>query len=75
MLLLTESARYDRSLCGHAVSITNVNNGRTIQATIADNCPGCRNAESLDLSVGAWNAIGQSEADGTGVPITWRLLN
>ncbi|VDC05916.1 unnamed protein product [Peniophora sp. CBMAI 1063] len=75
IIVALQSARYDSSLCGHTVSITNVNKGITIQAVVADNCPGCRNSESLDLSVGAWTAIGQSEADGTGVPITWTLLN
>ena len=70
-----ESARYDASLCGHTVSITNVKNGRTISATVVDECPGCANSESLDLSVGAWKAIGETEADGSEVPITWKLVN
>ena len=70
-----ESARYDPSLCGHTVWIQNPAKGITISAVIADNCPGCRNSESLDLSVGAWEALGQSEADGTGIPINWWLVN
>ena len=57
------------------MSITNVNNGLTVSATIADQCPGCANSESLDLSVGAWQAIGETEADGAEVPITWTLVN
>ena len=72
----TESQRYDSSYCGQTVSLTNLNNGISINAIIADNCPGCGgNANSLDLSVGAWNAIGESEADGSQVPITWTLVN
>ncbi|VDB89641.1 unnamed protein product [Peniophora sp. CBMAI 1063] len=76
IIVALQSQRYDSSLCGQTVSITNSNNGITIQATIADNCPGCGgNANSLDLSVGAWTAIGRSEADGSQVPITWTLIN
>lgn len=70
-----EAARYDASLCGQTVSVTNVNNGLTVSAIVADMCPGCANSESLDLSVGAWLAIGETEADGSEVPITWTLVN
>ncbi|KZV64757.1 carbohydrate-binding module family 5 protein, partial [Peniophora sp. CONT] len=74
IIIALQAARYDASLCGKTLSITNVNKGITIQAVVADMCPGCRNSESLDLSIGAWEAIGQSTEDGTGVPITWSLL-
>lgn len=71
-----EQQRYDASLCGQTVSITNLNKGITINAVIADMCPGCGgNANSLDLSIGSWEAIGQSTADGSQVPITWTLLS
>ncbi|VDC05915.1 unnamed protein product [Peniophora sp. CBMAI 1063] len=74
-IVALQSARYDPSLCGHTVWIQNPAKSITISAVIADNCPGCRNSESLDLSVGAWEALGQSEADGTGIPINWWLVN
>jgi rare lipoprotein A (peptidoglycan hydrolase) len=51
------------------VTIKNTNNGKTVAAQIQDVCPTCNNANSLDLSVGAFNAIA-SEADGM-VPIEW----
>lgn len=56
-------------LCGKWVTIKNTNNGKTVSAVIADVCPTCNNANSLDLSVGAFTAIA-SESDGM-VPIEW----
>lgn len=44
--------------CGRQVEITNTDNGKTVVATVADACPGCANFNSLDLSVGAFDAIG-----------------
>ncbi|VDB88231.1 unnamed protein product [Peniophora sp. CBMAI 1063] len=76
IIVALQSQRYDSSYCGQTVSLTNLNNGISINAVIADNCPGCGgNANSLDLSVGAWTAIGRSEADGSQVPISWTLIN
>ena len=43
--------------CGRKLTITNTANGKTVQATVADACPGCRNFNSLDLSVATFNAI------------------
>ncbi|BGP29997.1 hypothetical protein JCM10296v2_001749 [Rhodotorula toruloides] len=57
------------SHCGQTVHITNTNNGKTVTATVADECPTCSSSGSLDLSQGAFNAIG-SESDGV-EPITW----
>jgi len=45
------------SLCGTQVQITNLNNGQTITVTVADDCPTCNNANSIDLSVGAFSAL------------------
>ncbi|KAK4700653.1 hypothetical protein P7C70_g5590, partial [Phenoliferia sp. Uapishka_3] len=56
--------------CGKQVSITG--NGNTITATVADQCPGCSSSGSLDLSVGAFNALG-SESAGV-YAITWSFL-
>ncbi|VDB89358.1 unnamed protein product [Peniophora sp. CBMAI 1063] len=75
IIVALQSQRYDASLCGHSVSITNTKTKKTITARIEDNCPGCANDNSLDLSIGAWEAIGQSTSDGSEVPITWKLLN
>ena len=69
------SQRFDQSLCGHQVSITDTKTKKTITARIEDNCPGCANSNSLDLSVGAWQALGESTNDGSRVAITWKLLN
>lgn len=45
--------------CGRQVEVTNVANGKSVIATVADACPGCANFNSLDLSVGAFDAIGE----------------
>ncbi|KAG9318687.1 hypothetical protein JVU11DRAFT_782 [Chiua virens] len=44
-------------LCGLQVQITNTNNGNSITVTIADDCPTCKNEDSIDLSVGAFEAL------------------
>ncbi|KAH0835575.1 hypothetical protein J3R83DRAFT_9280 [Lanmaoa asiatica] len=44
-------------LCGKQVQITNVKNGQKVTVTIADDCPTCDNENSIDLSVGAFQAI------------------
>ncbi|GAA5936986.1 RlpA-like double-psi beta-barrel domain-containing protein [Sporobolomyces koalae] len=59
--------------CGRTVEIENLANGKTTLATVADACPGCANYNSLDLSVGAFDAIGDQA---TGVlNISWRWVN
>lgn len=55
--------------CGRSVTITNLNNGKSVTITVADVCPTCDTSNSFDLSYGAFTAIA-SEADGE-VPITW----
>ncbi|GAA6058515.1 hypothetical protein JCM10212_006954 [Sporobolomyces blumeae] len=56
------------SHCGQWVNIKNTANGKTVTAKVADTCPGCAYG-SLDLSLGAFDAIGSRD---TGVlPITW----
>ena len=44
-------------LCGQKIRVTNANNGKTVTVTIADACPTCPNANSMDLSIGAFQAI------------------
>ncbi|WWC87897.1 uncharacterized protein L201_002796 [Kwoniella dendrophila CBS 6074] len=56
--------------CGKWITITNTNNGKTVNAMVADACPTCVSDNSLDLSVGAFTAIAD-ESDGQ-VPITWQ---
>jgi hypothetical protein len=56
-------------LCGKVINIKNTNSGATVTATVWDVCPTCNNGNSLDLSVGAFNAIA-TESEGM-VPIEW----
>jgi rare lipoprotein A (peptidoglycan hydrolase) len=59
-------------LCGKQVQITNTSNGKTVTVTVADDCPTCENANSIDLSVAAFEAIADLS---TGeVPISWIYL-
>ncbi|THH26468.1 hypothetical protein EUX98_g7725 [Antrodiella citrinella] len=59
-------------LCGQQVLITNTNNGKTVVAVVADDCPTCTNANSIDMSVGAFTQIA-TEEEGE-VPISWVFL-
>ena len=54
---------FSQDLCGKQVKVTNTKNKKTVTATIADECPGCKNAQSIDLSQGAFDKIG-TEAEG-----------
>ncbi|KAH0835568.1 RlpA-like double-psi beta-barrel-protein domain-containing protein-containing protein [Lanmaoa asiatica] len=70
----TDQARFGTSgsaspLCGKQVQITNTNNGQKVTITIADDCPTCDNANSIDLSVDAFQAI--SDLSAGCVPISW----
>ena len=54
--------------------MTNTQNGKSVVATVADQCPGCQgNPNSLDLSQGAFDQIAD-ESEGV-VPITWEYLS
>ena len=44
-------------LCGDQVQITNLDNGKMVTVTVADDCPTCTNANSIDLSVAAFEAL------------------
>jgi len=45
------------SWCGKTLTVQNTENGKTVTVTVADVCPSCDNAQSLDLSYGAFTAI------------------
>ncbi|BGO94773.1 hypothetical protein NBRC10512_005408 [Rhodotorula toruloides] len=59
------------SHCGQQVKITNTGNGKTITATVADECPTCSTSQSIDLSQGAFDALG-SESQGV-LPVNWNF--
>jgi len=60
------------SLCGKQIKITNTSNKKSVTCTIADDCPTCKNKNSVDMSVGAFTQIA-TEAEGE-VNIAWEFL-
>ncbi|KAL7336400.1 hypothetical protein BJY59DRAFT_656399 [Rhodotorula toruloides] len=52
------------SHCGQSVKITRSDTGQSITAKVADSCPTCNNASCLDLSVGAYKALGGTDSMG-----------
>ncbi|ELU44425.1 rare lipoprotein A (RlpA)-like double-psi beta-barrel domain-containing protein [Rhizoctonia solani AG-1 IA] len=70
-IVAVDSRTMDPSLCGKKVRVTNTNNGKSVVCTIADTCPTCNTATSLDLSTGAFNQIAKPE-EGM-VPIAWHF--
>ncbi|GAA96036.1 hypothetical protein E5Q_02696 [Mixia osmundae IAM 14324] len=59
LVVAVQQTRMNSSLCGKKVLITNTATGATVTATVADTCPSCQgNPNSLDLSVGAFEALG-----------------
>uniref|UniRef100_A0A0K3CRI9 FGENESH: predicted gene_16.2 protein n=1 Tax=Rhodotorula toruloides TaxID=5286 RepID=A0A0K3CRI9_RHOTO len=61
------------SHCGQSVKITRSDTGQSITAKVADSCPTCNNASCLDLSVGAYKALGGTDSMGV-FDITWDTL-
>jgi hypothetical protein len=57
--------------CGRSVTITNLNNGKSVTIIVADVCPTCDTSNSFDLSFGAFSAI--SDPSAGEVPITWHF--
>lgn len=58
----TDERRYGNSgnaspLCGKQVHITNTANGKSVTVTVADDCPTCKNSNSIDLSVAAFKVL------------------
>ncbi|BGP00828.1 DPBB_1 domain-containing protein [Rhodotorula toruloides] len=60
------------SHCGQKVQITNTANGQSIEATVADTCPGCQFG-AIDLSVAAFKALGS--LDSGVLPIQWSFVS
>ncbi|KAL6403261.1 expansin family protein [Ilyonectria robusta] len=74
-LIVALSSSFDPMIdryCGRSVRITNTDNGHSVDAIIADSCPTCANANSLDLSTGAFDAL--SSRDDTMLPIVWKFI-
>jgi len=71
-IVALSGAIFSSSLCGQQVQIANTQN-QTVTTTIADECPSCK-AQSLDLSVGAFNQIDSGHPGAGAVPIQWTLL-
>ncbi|KAH9934502.1 RlpA-like double-psi beta-barrel-protein domain-containing protein-containing protein, partial [Epithele typhae] len=46
-------------LCSKRMRITNTMNNKTVEVTVADACPTCPGANDLDLSVAAFESLGQ----------------
>jgi len=75
MIVAIDQNRYGdaSSLCGERVRITNIANGKSVDATIVDDCsPSCTNYNSIDLSLGAFKAIGE-DAIGE-LDISWLFI-
>ncbi|KAI0807558.1 hypothetical protein C8Q74DRAFT_1213443 [Fomes fomentarius] len=45
------------SNCGRRIKLTNTNNGKSVEVTVADACPTCGNHNDLDLSEAAFKQI------------------
>lgn len=59
--------------CGRSLTITNTANGKSVVAIVQDACPSCVSKYSLDMSTGAFDAIGDRD---TGIlPISWKWNN
>jgi len=72
LICAMDTARFSQSVCGKKVFITNTANGKSVTVLVADECPTCNNAESIDLSTGAFNQIGDAS---TGLlSIEWKFV-
>ena len=68
------------SYCGRTIQVTNVGSnsgtggaGNSVTVTVADTCAAC-DANHLDFSVGAWNALTNGAEYGT-INIDWSVLS
>ncbi|GAA5880280.1 hypothetical protein JCM3774_002478 [Rhodotorula dairenensis] len=61
------------SHCGQYVEITRTDTGNKIKALVADSCPTCNNDSCLDLSWGAFSALGGTQSMGV-FDITWQFV-
>ncbi|GAA5993026.1 hypothetical protein JCM5350_004905 [Sporobolomyces pararoseus] len=74
-LVALPTATYENGAhCGKYVTITRSDTGKSIQALVADSCPTCNNNACLDLSWGAFSALGGTQSMGV-FDITWQFDN
>jgi hypothetical protein len=73
MICAIDSARFNQNLCGKSVQI-NYAQGNTITVTVADECPTCDNANSIDLSKGAFGQLTNQGLNLGQVPISWDFV-
>jgi len=73
-IVAIDSSMYNSGeFCGKSITVTRVSTGKSINCVGADECPGCPSSGSLDLSVGAFNALGTPDE---GVfDITWKVAS
>ncbi|KAN0123753.1 RlpA-like double-psi beta-barrel-containing domain containing protein [Russula decolorans] len=72
LICALDSSLYSRSLCGKSVHITNTVTQDSVTVVVADECPTCLNYNSIDLSTGAFDQIGNQS---TGVlQIKWEFV-
>lgn len=72
LVVALDYRRFDMSLCGRKLRVTNGMNGQTVDVTVVETCPTCLNANSLDLSEEAFRRIG-SLSDGSYF-VTWSYI-
>jgi len=78
LLAAIDQGRYGNSgnaspLCGKQVEIINIQNGKSVVVPIKDDCPTCKNYNSIDLSVAAFEKL--ATKDKGEVDIKWRFLS
>lgn len=73
LTLVEDSGLYNEGLCGKQVEIVNLANGNSVTVIIADECPSCRNDESIDMSLGTFKTLDQYLGDGV-LNIKWKYL-
>jgi hypothetical protein len=59
------------TLCGHKLKVTNDKNGKSVIVNVQDACPTCTNANSVDLSKGAFLQIATEEEGEVPISVTF----
>jgi len=72
LICAMDSALFSQSICGKSVQITNTATGKSVTVVVADECPTCENANSIDLATGAFKMIGDA-SEGV-LPIEWKFV-
>jgi len=70
LICALDSAIFNLDLCGKSVFIQS--GDQSVTVTVADECPSCKNRNSIDLSKGAFDQLG-SESTGV-LPIEWKFV-